>query len=80
MDREQKCPIGSRWQIQGDARIFVVTERSFFGKLTIKQEDRAYFGEMQQRNFLQTFTQLPDAAPVASARVDVRAVFDGVAS
>lgn len=60
MSREQKAPVGSRWQAKGDCRVFVVTQRRPFGQLTIKQEDREYFGETYQKIFLKTFTRLPD--------------------
>lgn len=69
MSKEQKAPIGSRWQAKGDGRVFVVTERKPFGQLTIKQEDRSYFGETRQRDLLATFSRLPDVIP---SRIDAR--------
>lgn len=58
--REQKAPIGSRWQAHGDSRVFVVVERKPFGKLAIKQEDRFYFGYPNQKELLQNFNRLPE--------------------
>ena len=58
--REQKAPIGSRWQAHGDTRVFVVVERKPFGKLSIKQEDRFYFGYPNQKELLQNFNRLPE--------------------
>ena len=47
--------IGSRWQVPGDARVFVVTKKKPFGGVTIKQEDRHYYGEATQKELRATF-------------------------
>ena len=59
MSREQKTPIGSRWQLKDDSRVFVVIERKPFGNMVIKQEGRAYFGYPKQQELLTRWTLLP---------------------
>ena len=63
MSREQKCPIGSRWQVKNGARVFVVIERKPFGILGLQEEGRAYFGESRQCDFLLSFRRLDRAEP-----------------
>ena len=71
MAREQKCPVGSRWQPSGSDRVFVVTERKPFGQLVIHEEGRAYFGDTKQRVLLASFSRLPvtKIEPVASSKM-----------
>lgn len=58
-----KTPIGSRWRFNTETkgRVFVVTGQKPGGVVEIKQEDRAYFGQAYQRNFLASATRLDDA-------------------
>lgn len=58
MSKEEKAPIGSRWQLSNDSRVFVVIEKKPFGKLVIKQEDKAYFGYPTQQNLLLNYKRL----------------------
>lgn len=58
MGTKAVAPVGSRWLAKDGKRVFVVRERKPFGVLEIKQEDRAYFGQTRQRDFIVNFTRL----------------------
>lgn len=61
MSTQAKAPIGSRWMLKDETkgRAFVVTERKPFGKIELKQEDRAYFGSSTQKELLANYNRLP---------------------
>lgn len=62
MSKPALVPIGSWWSSnRSPARVFIVIERLPFGRVCIKEEGRAYFGESQQKQFLANFTRLDDA-------------------
>lgn len=50
--------LGSKWKWKNDARVWVVIERKPFGRVDLKQIDRAYFCEVQQKSLLQNATQI----------------------
>lgn len=62
MSKPALVPIGSRWSANRcPSRVFVVLERLPFGRVCIKEEGRAYFGESQQKQFLANFSRLDEA-------------------
>ena len=58
---QTKTPIGSRWMLKSDTheRVFFVLGRKPFGKIELKQEDRAYFASSTQKDLLADFNRLP---------------------
>ena len=52
-------PVGSRWSANNcPSRVFVVLERKPFGRICTQEEGRAYFGEIQQKQLLASFTRI----------------------
>lgn len=60
MGKPALVPVGSRWKSNGSDRVWVINERKPFGRLVVQEEGRAYFGEPDQKMFLQSHTRLPD--------------------
>lgn len=60
MAKKAKVEVGSRWQFNGETkgRIFFVYEKLPFGRLLIKQEDRAVTGEIKQADLLRIAMKL----------------------
>lgn len=55
--KPQPLKLGSKWKAS-NGRIFELIEKRPFGMVTIKQQDRAYFGEITQRHLKLNFTPL----------------------
>lgn len=55
-----KIEVGSRWQFKTETkgRVFFVMEKMPFGRLMIKQEDRAVTGECTQTELLRNAIKL----------------------
>jgi hypothetical protein len=76
MGKPALVPVGSRWRMGTTNRVWVVIERLPFGRLGIKEEGRARFGETYQRMFLESHTRLPDKPPNAPAQATAKAAHD----
>lgn len=58
MGQAAKVAIGSKWKWNNDERVWVVIERMPFGRIFLKQIDRAVTSEVQQRAMLAHATQV----------------------